>query len=500
MINRFENNFNPFKKEKEELIDIPIEDKESGIEQKIEVAAVAENKAVNMFAKTEKEISDVEKNEPPRIIEKARENNFLEEKIKLAKEKASFVLERLKMSLFKDTSDTSVNKIDFSFSPMLAAKKLFELPKEERKEMIKKIRREIYRQNKKIAEIEIHLIGKLENGTEDGELSEEIERISQENKLRLDQYKILRQAVNEAIIRRWKIKRLKEEYPTPELLFKAAFGKQPTGRIKLENSQLGIIFIVENVDDYGKAYFADEDIYNVATKKNENSGVLRDIEEKRAKQLEKIKYSKGITIEKTLIKGIDYGVAVIKKLPGMNEAVSHEKEHIIQSFFQEGSNYYMELIELIKNNAEVGEKSGTERKIDFMEKISNKWLDNLLAFSLKLEMLAFFKSGYPVSRIRDKFLFGKSYNFFNENLEAQKSLLVSIAGDNLVKEVERIIEDREKDYDHLIEDSVVALRILEQVGFRRDEGTAILRQYPLKQWKNVAKEIYKGKIAGEALH
>lgn len=461
----------------------------------------------------------------------------MEEERRFFEEETELKIQKIKEPVLKEdfNKQKEIIKIDYQpFDPELELKNILKLPKEEKKEALKKYRKELIKQKEGIAKLEQDLESEIKSNPDknaDGYFNLVKER-AKDLKLSEKQISLFKKVLEEYQKRHQNIKEVLNEYKDPKELFKSCFGKEPEGKIEIIETPIMIYFRCHNVKDFAYVYL---------TKTFQKDIKSEDLKVTEA-DINKAKNINGMIISESLLKKLNNCIAlentgILKEREGAKyekmpryATLLHEEQHIIHKLINDigapSIEKFLLLKEDIKNKLKgpnpLNEENISEltkyfdiSKEEFIKKIKEggilKFIDDFLVKKFlnnyekyyedkaKNEILAHFK----VEKNLDHFfnlmiskLSQSSYNFFSETKKEElfKNLKKSF---NLIDEsiLKQKINDIENKYRKKLELAFAVLDFLqEKKGLTRKEIIGLLILEPLNSWPKLVARMESAQI------
>jgi len=382
------------------------------------------------------------------------------------------------------------------FDPEVELKNIRQGDKEAQNARLEKYKNELIKQKEGIAEIQTDLENQIRKNPDlsQEELIKTVLAKAPKYKLSENQLALFQETLNKYVERHQAVREARKKYPRDKELFKACFGKEPTGFVEIMERPANLHFRCDNLTDYAWIYKL-----KFSEPKQKQNITMSDIKSadktggfflSRSCLLPSLNYA--ITVEKT-------GLQTTNR-PKSERIIKHEEQHSIYKLFKEQR--LRNSIERILTEPEIREKINQELRDKKSPKILVDYLRTIredFENFAKNEILAFYKSGDPFFRAIDHLLMPRGLlDYFYQNKEYIHKILQNRLTPETVKrhkkEIERILKQVFVDeYHQELFDNVYAIRALEKMGKSRNEIIYLLITEPLSRWSKLVERIKTAK-------
>jgi hypothetical protein len=432
----------------------------------------------------------------PKDIERVKQGVGFEKKkagvVKKIKTLVADTQELIK-SWFGDKQEIEMSGKKEPFDPAEEYKKVKEITEsnasvEEKEQVLKEYKKELMAQKSGIARLQDDLRKTIEANSDlpVEELMKKVASRGGELRLTEKQKEFFKEFLEEYHQKHEKIKSVREQYPEDRELFKASFGLEPVGKIKVEQGPMSFYFKCYNPEDYA----------NVMRKVYEEHGKI--VSE------EKVEVAKrgttGMRLPYSLLPDLR-GLLIIENtrlqkllLMSSRKTQIHEEQHVLY-----------ELFEKRRVKADIGEKlleaKNREDKIDAVLEILRIYRrNNIFERLAQGEFLSYLREGKNPGEVVSKLLQSKerqgAYDYYNAKKEG---ILADITKEfGIDREIAEMASDKvfKNEYSGIIEDAGRAIKRLQNTGMSNDEIVEFLSIEPLEQWPNLVrhmKQVKRGK-------
>jgi hypothetical protein len=375
------------------------------------------------------------------------------------------------------------------FNPEYEVQQILKAPSNERKALLETFKKKQSYQQSGIVEMEENIVGVIRNNPDipNAKLLSIMDEYSHKYGFSVDQIDEIKLTLESYEKQRARINSLRNQYPTDLDLFRAAFGYEPKGKIKIEDGVIAFEVTLHSEEDV--AIIHSEKYKILINKKLEPGDTLiwaSEWELNSAKEIGGF-FQPG----ETFIENSD-GLFLFTKHTSPQAVIVHEEQHVIYNFFQgplEDSSYRVaDLKTRLSTTTESTEQISAIR--DFLKAYRTDYSDTGTAN----EILAYTKMGSANDSIENILTRPRSegglYDFYLEDGRKIRSFLSMRPLNNDVFLVldEIIAEELGNDaYMSLVQDSLGAYKILEAKGFSKDQAVILLQNEPITRWPKVAK-------------
>ncbi|PIW97469.1 hypothetical protein COZ81_02360 [Candidatus Jorgensenbacteria bacterium CG_4_8_14_3_um_filter_38_10] len=376
------------------------------------------------------------------------------------------------------------------FAPKIELQKIHQAPKEEQPERLREFKEKLTYQKKGLALIQEKIIQKIKENPDAplGQLYEWVRDLGPKYGLTNEQKEISRKLLQTYVDKHAKVRSIREQYSDDKELFKALFGQEPKGDIKVVESPVTLYFRCQDPLDYtylhSHSFQKSKDVTNEELKAAERSA--------------------GVTLGSCLVPGLERAITAENSFFVLSDYDSeqvfkHEEQHTIKQLFKDKlresellcqeRELWAKFYQAIQNNDErlatLKSYLRVRRQIISDEKAKDEILAYLKEKRMTMTKIAEYltipkeKGGYYDYLISDKQRF---ISWFAENYSDEFKKFKS----TIEKAVEEVYGE---EYQNLIRKSVMALQSLRETGYSKEAIIALLIQEPLSGWEKVVKRL-----------
>lgn len=349
----------------------------------------------------------------------------------------------------------------------------------EKQKAVKEYKKELMRQKEGIARLQDNLRKNIEKNPEIS--AEEMMQLVDFNarELRLTEkhkefFKDFAEAYRE---KHQAIKNAREEYPDGKELFKACFGFEPRGGIKVIQGPMSFYFRCSNPEDFADIYVQDRKNLGGVVSETERNFVVSSgrvgAQVPHTSIIPELKNLLIIENSKFVEEGAEKGL------------LEHEEQHIVKRFFKEKS---------LRSN--LREEIKMLKSVEEREKILLPYLrylrEKFMAEPAKDEVLAFYKQNLSPKDIYYIMVASREQEGLYDFLALYESVFsedlkeLGINQEMGEKAIEKVFK---QEYWEILRKTCTVLGDLEKMGKSRDEIVELLIKEPLEQWSNVVRHI-----------
>ena|GEM_PF-1528494 len=376
------------------------------------------------------------------------------------------------------------------FDPEKELGNILNVPKSERSEKVKEIKRKLLEQQERLAEIQENIINEIRKNPDASfdELYEMATTAGEQVGMNEKQKEIAKKVISAYVAKHNKIKEVRAQYFDDKELFNALFGAQPVGEIEVIQGPMTLYFRCFDVRDYTLI---------------RKPGLL-DSSDITDEHIAEANTTGGTSIASSRIPGLE-GTIIAEnsslpmynsKSPENNQKESdytriHEEQHAIKRLFREKKRIdELSNVETIEKLKEVKTREealmGLKRFFQFHREFGE--------IGAKDEMLAYLKDGglnrdQIISSLTKSEKDGGIYDYFSDKEELKKFISENIAEEYKDLADEVMNQVFEVEYRKLLEKSIDAFRRLEQNGYSKDKAIALLIHEPLSRWEKVVNRL-----------
>lgn len=365
------------------------------------------------------------------------------------------------------------------FDPRLELEKIKKLPREEKREALDEYKEKLAEQKEGLADLQKILIKKIRENPDLpwAEGKEVIEEMARVHKMTEAQKDYAKRIFGNYRSRHQKIKEVRKKYSDDKELYKAAFGKEPEGKVEIIEGPMTLYFRCYDTKDYAL-------IYRLVFLLN------RELTEE---DIEAANLSGGASVPYSLIPELEGAVIVenSQKTPVTHifGTYSHEEQHVINKFFQEE-----------ETRASLGRfkfKDPERARLLFTRYF--RLLREPAEDRAKDEILAYLKNGTSVESILRKLTKAEKEGGIYDYLKIIKERSVEEVLSHFQKKPEYLqigqiaaSEVLEKEYVDLLKQGLEAFgKLTKEIGYSTDRAMALLITEPLIKWPKVVRRLHE---------
>ncbi len=378
------------------------------------------------------------------------------------------------------------------FDPKVELKKLKESDKETRADRLEEYKEELIKQKQGIAEIQQDLEKQIRDNPElnQQELMKTVWAKAPEYRLSRNQLDLFKQTLDKYVEQHQAVRQARKKYPDDKKLFEACFGEKPKGVIEVIEGPMTLYFRCHDLKDYT---WIDQEKFLAPKEKQKIT--KSDIKEASESSGYHIPYCLIPSLENTIIAENSKGKSSAHRKS--KKTLKHEEQHAIRGLYEE---------QRLRNlmSGLVIEMSVVKKEIaeEFKNKKSPKTLVNYLKYrrecyenSAKNEILAFYKEGYSLKKLKEDFKEKKGYyDYYNKHKKDLKKTLKEKLTPEIFNKNKKAIEKILKqvfvdEYQSEVNEAINAIEELEKMGESKDKIIYFLITEPLSRWKKLVKRV-----------